>query len=277
MTPQRIAVFGATGTVGSLLVDVLMKQGHHVRALSRRAAAPPGAEAVRFDFAQPGQLGAVLEGMDAAHVLMPADNLSVIEYLTPVIRAAAERGVKVVFQSVMGVEANEADPYRQVELQLERSGLPYVILRPNWFSDNFHLMWSHDVRAGRLMLPAGVGETSFIDARDIADAAAVALTTNRFDGRAFTLTGPRALSFSEAAAVVARVTGRPLEYVAISEGAFIQRMCDAGFDVPYAEMLAALCAAVREQWTAATTDSVQVLTGHAARSFEQYAQERLKL
>ncbi|ATB48695.1 NmrA family protein [Corallococcus macrosporus DSM 14697] len=263
--------------MGSLLVEILVKQGHQVRALSRGATPLPGAEAVRFDFAQPDQLGAVLEGVDAAYVLMPADNLSVTEYLTPVIRAAAVRRVKVVLQSVMGVEANEEDPYRQVELQLERSGLPYVILRPNWFSDNFHLMWSHDVRVGRLMLPAGAGETSFIDARDIAEAAAVALTSHRFDRQAFTLTGPRALSFSEAAAVVSRVTGQPLEYVAISEGAFIQRMCDAGFDAPYAEMLAALCAAVREQWTAATTDGVQVLTGHAARSFEQYAQERLKL
>ncbi|QDE69393.1 NAD(P)-dependent oxidoreductase [Myxococcus xanthus] len=276
MTPQRIAVFGATGTVGSLLVDVLVKQGHQVRALSRKATARPDAEAVRFDFSQPSKLGAILEGVDAAYLLMPADSLNVIEYMGPVIRAAAERGVKVVFQSVMGVEANEADPYRQVELQLERSGVPYVILRPNWFSDNFHLMWSHDIRAGQLPLPAGTGETSFIDARDIAEAAAAALTTRQFDGQAFTLTGPQALSFANAAAVISRVTGRPLEYVALSEGAFILRMRDAGFDTPYAEMLAELFAAVREQWTATTTDGVQLLTGHAPRSFEQYAEERMK-
>lgn len=262
--------------MGSLLVDVLVKQGHQVRALSRKATARPDAEAVRFDFSQPSKLGAILEGVDAAYLLMPADSLNVIEYMGPVIRAAAERGVKVVFQSVMGVEANEADPYRQVELQLERSGVPYVILRPNWFSDNFHLMWSHDIRAGQLPLPAGTGETSFIDARDIAEAAAAALTTRQFDGQAFTLTGPQALSFANAAAVISRVTGRPLEYVALSEGAFILRMRDAGFDTPYAEMLAELFAAVREQWTATTTDGVQLLTGHAPRSFEQYAEERMK-
>lgn len=277
MTPQRIAVFGATGTVGSLLVDILVKQGHTVRALSRKATALPGAQAVRFDFSQPEMLGAVLDGINAAYVLMPADNLNVLGYLSPVIREAAARGVKVVFQSVMGVEANEADPYRQAELQLERSGTPYVILRPNWFSDNFHVMWSHDVRAGRLMLPAGNGETSFIDARDIAEAAAAALTTRKFDGQAFTLTGPQALSFGTAAAVISRARGQPLEYVPMTEAAFVQGMQSAGFDAAYAAMLAELFAAVREQWTAPTTDAIQALTGHAPRSFERYAEERLKV
>lgn len=276
MTTQRIAVFGATGTVGSLLVPHLVKQGHQVKALSRKATAFPGAEAVRFDYTQPEQLPAVLEGVTAAYLIMPADSVEVLAYLGPVIRAAAERGVKLVLQSAMGTEAEEANPYRQVELQVERSGVPFVILRPNWFSDNFHLMWSQDVQAGTLPLPAGTGKTSFIDARDIAEAAAVALTTNRFDGQGLTLTGPQALGFDEAAAIASRATGKPLEYVALTEEAFIQRMRGFGFDAPYAGMLAALFAAVREQWSAPVNDAVPVMTGHPARSFERYADDRLK-
>ncbi|GHG84310.1 NAD(P)H-binding protein [Comamonas sp. JC664] len=262
--------------MGSLLVPHLVKQGHQVRALSRKATALPSAEAVRFDYTQPEQLPAVLEGVTAAYLIMPADSVEVLAYLSPVIRAAAERGVKLVLQSAMGTEAEEASPYRQVELQVERSGVPFVILRPNWFADNFHLMWSQDVQAGELPLPAGTGRTSFIDARDIAEAAAMALTTNRFDGQALTLTGPRALGFDEAAAIASRATGKPLEYVALTEEAFIQRMRGFGFDAPYAEMLAALFAAVREQGSAPVTDAVSVMTGHPARSFERYAEDRLK-
>jgi len=76
--------------------------------------------------------------VDRAYVMLPTGYVNVKELLLPVIQAAAERRVKVVFQSVFGVDADDSIPYRQVEIALEKSGTPYVILRPNWFSDNFH-------------------------------------------------------------------------------------------------------------------------------------------
>jgi hypothetical protein len=54
-----------------------------------------------------------------------------VEYLQPVIQAAADRRVKVVLQTAIGVDADEKIPYRQVELFLIRTGIPFVILRPN--------------------------------------------------------------------------------------------------------------------------------------------------
>ena len=52
--------------------------------------------------------------------------------------------------SVFGVEADDSIPYRQVEIALfEKSGVPFVILRPNWFADNFHIFWKAGIRPRR--------------------------------------------------------------------------------------------------------------------------------
>ncbi len=90
----------------------------------------------------------------------------------------------------MGVDANDAIPLRQLELRIEAAGVPYVLLRPNWFFDNLHGRWFTSIsRAGQLALPAEAARTSFVDARDIADVAFVALTRPLLDGRALVLTG----------------------------------------------------------------------------------------
>ena len=103
-------------------------------------------------------------------------------------------------------------PYRQVEIAIEKSGVPYVILRPNWFADNFHIFWKAGIDHGVIAVPAAEGKTSFIDSRDIAASAAAALTSSRFDGKAFNLTGPAALSYGEAAEILSAVLGRKIAY-----------------------------------------------------------------
>ncbi len=195
------------------------------------------------------------------------------ELLLPVIQAAAERRVKVVFQSVFGVDADDSIPYRQVEIALEKSGTPYVILRPNWFSDNFHTFWKAGIDHGQIAVPAAEGKSSFIDVRDIAESAAAALTTNRFDGQAFNLTGPEAVSYAQAAQILSGVIGKPVAYTPIDDQAFIGILTGAGVPGDYAGFLASIFHPVREGWTAAVTDHVQLLTGKPPRSLATYARE----
>lgn len=191
---HKILVLGATGNVGQPLVQTLLRQGQQVKAASRSAKPVAGAESVVFDYARPETFPAAFEGVDRAYVMLPTGYVNSKELLLPVIQAAAERHVKVVFQSAFGVDADDSIPYRQVEIALEKSGTPFVILRPNWFSDNFHTFWKAGIDHGQIAVPAAEGQSSFIDVRDIAESAAAALTTNRFDGQAFNLTGPEAVS-----------------------------------------------------------------------------------
>jgi uncharacterized protein YbjT (DUF2867 family) len=269
----KILVLGATGNVGKPLVAELIARGETVKAASRSGVAVSGAEGVPFDFADEATFVPALEEVDRAYVLAPTGTLDPVGALLPFLRLAVERKVKIVLQSVYGVDADDSIPYRQVELFVERSGAPYVVLRPNWFTDNFQIFWLEGIRHGSISVPAGEGKSSFIDVRDIAASAAAALTTGRFDGQAFNLTGPEAVSYGEAAAILSKASGRTIAYKPATDSEFITVLVGAGVPKAYAEFLAAIFHPVREGWTAAVSSAVQTLTGRAPRSVEAYAEE----
>ncbi|MBS9477898.1 SDR family oxidoreductase [Ancylobacter radicis] len=263
----KVLVLGATGTIGRPLVKALLAKGAAVKAASRSGGPVEGAEGVAFDFADPATFGPALEGADRLFLMLPTGNTAITELLMPVVEAAVARRVKVVFLSVLGANADESIPYRQVELALERSGVPYVVLRPNWFADNFLNFWKPGIdHAGVIAVPAGEGKSSFIDTRDIADSAAAALTSDRFDGAAYDLTGPEALGYDAAADILAAALGKPVAYQAVDDATFIGILTGAGVPADYAAFLASIFYPVREGWTAVVTGDVERLTGHAPRT-----------
>ncbi|BEI23633.1 SDR family oxidoreductase [Vibrio fluvialis] len=272
---NKVLVLGASGHVGQPLVAELLAKGEQVKAASRSGQAFGAAEGVVFDFADPTTFDAAFDGVDRAYVMLPGGYVESKALLEPVIQAAAERNVKVVFQSVLGVDADDSIPYRQVEIALENSGVPYVILRPNWFADNFHTYWKAGIDQGVIGVPAGEGKSSFIDVRDIASSAAAALTTNRFDNQAFNLTGPEALSYAQAAQKISEALGKPVAYQAMEEGAFCDLLKSVGVPADYAEFLTSIFYPVREGWTAGVSDAVATLTGKAPRSLDEYIADHL--
>ncbi|MBY7837173.1 SDR family oxidoreductase [Vibrio fluvialis] len=272
---NKVLVLGASGHVGQPLVAELLAKGEQVKAASRSGQAFGAAEGVVFDFADPTTFDAAFDGVDRAYVMLPGGYVESKALLEPVIQAAAERNVKVVFQSVLGVDADDSIPYRQVEIALENSGVPYVILRPNWFADNFHTYWKAGIDQGVIGVPAGEGKSSFIDVRDIASSAAAALTTNLFDNQAFNLTGPEALSYAQAAQKISAALGKPVAYQAMEEGAFCDLLKSVGVPADYAEFLTSIFYPVREGWTAGVSDAVATLTGKAPRSLDEYIADHL--
>lgn len=272
----KVLVLGASGTVGRPLVTALLAKGEAVKAASRGGRSVEGAEGVVFEYGKPETFDAAFEGVDRVYVLLPSGYVKVKELLAPVIEAAAARKAKIVLQSAFGVDADDSIPYRQVEIALEKSGARYVILRPNWFADNFHTFWKAGIDHGQIAVPAGDGRTSFIDARDIAACAAAALTSSDFDGKAFNLTGPEALSYAEAAEILSKVVGKPIAYKAVDDAAFVGMLTGAGAPSDYAAFLASIFYPVREGWTAGVTDDVKTLTGAPPRSLRTYAQDRAR-
>ena len=270
----KILVIGATGNVGRPLVKALLARGEAVKAASRNGKPVEGAEGVVFDVADPMTFPHAFEDVDRAFVMLPSGYTEAKALLLPIIEAAATRGVKVVLQSVLGVDADDSIPYRQAEIALETSGVRWVVLRPNWFTDNFVNYWKPGIdAAGVIAVPAADGKSSFIDARDIADSAAAALTTDRFDGKAFNLTGPEALGYAEAAALISEAIGKPVAYQAVDDDTFVGILVGAGVPEVYARFLASIFHPVREGWTAVVTDDVRTLTGHPARQVAAWVEE----
>ena len=274
---NKILVLGATGNIGQPLTAALVAKGEKVKAASRTGKAVPGAESVVFDFTDSATIAPALEGVDRVYLMVPTGHIDVVSLVTPVLDYAISKGVKIVMQSVLGVDADDSIPYRQLELKVERSGVPFVILRPNWFTDNFHTFWLAGIKHGVIAVPAAQGKSSFIDVRDIAESAASALTSSAFDGSAFNLTGPEALSYADAASLLTQKSGHAIQYQPIDDDTFVGILSGAGVPEDYARFLASIFYPVREGWTALTTDAVTRLTGHAPRSVATYIDDHIEL
>ncbi len=266
---KTLLITAASGTVGTLLVDRLLAAGHSVKAASRTGKTGVSGR-VKFDFADPSTFEEAIAGVDAAYVVIPTGTMD-FESLTTFIDLAAAKGVKLVLQTAIGVDASDEIPYRQLELRVEKSGTGYVLLRPNWFFDNFHTFWLQGIRTHDLIaLPAGDARTTFIDARDIADAAAAALVGDQFDGQAITLTGADSLSYQEAADVISRLRNRAVRYEAVDTEGFTAYAQTTGLSATHAQFLAQVFYPVAQGWVSADTGEVARVTGRPPRRFVDY-------
>lgn len=267
---DTILILGGTGTIGAKVAAFLSERGEAVRIGTRT---PKAAADIRFDFTDPSTFEPAFSGVDRVYLLSPAGYTDQAGLVGPVLDFAIARKVKIVFQTAMGVDASDEIPFRRLELQIERSGAPFVILRPNWFSDNVGTYWLSQVRAGEVRLPAADGRTSFVDARDIAACAVAALTSDRFDGKAWDLTGPEAVTYADVAAALGKTLGKPVRYAAIDDATFVAEWAAAGMSEAYAKALSVIFGYVRLNYPARVTDAVETLTGDKPRPFDAYIRD----
>jgi uncharacterized protein YbjT (DUF2867 family) len=288
VTP-RIFVSGATGTTGAHLVDQLLERGANVRAgvrseEARRAFQARGVEAVRVDLADVDSIRIALAGVEKALSLSPlvpdqaAQGLAFVE-------AARLAGVsQLVRASAFG--ANAVEPAHRmnewhglVEQAVKASGIPYTIVRPNYFMQNYVTAAGSTIRsASAFYLPHGDGVISMLDARDLATVVAKVLTESGHEGKAYDLTGPVALSNHAVARTLSRAAGRPIAYVDVPEEAARSSMREAGMDSEVVEGLLEIAALVRTGgYISRVTPDFEVVAGVSATSFERFAEDHRRL
>ncbi len=270
---DSILVLGATGTIGQLVVSELVAKGETVKAAALDGQTHPDAEVLRFDFRDPASIAPLFEGVDRVFVLMPAAPLDVIAALMPVMRHVVDRKIKAVLLSTIAADVSDDNPYRRLELVLENSGLPFVILRPNWFADNFRTVWKDDVKNGELALPADEGLISFVDGRDVAASVATALTGTDFDGQTLVLTGPAAIPLSRAAEVMSHVTGRTVTFRPITSADYEARLTAEGVPEKLITERLAEFDTIRDGKASIVSPAVEKMTGRPPRFFETFAKD----
>lgn len=274
-----ILVTGATGTTGSELVRQLRDAGAPVRALVRdperaRELLGPGVELAEGDYDRPEALRTALEGVDRVYLLTPP-HPSQADWERGVLAHAADAGVAhVVRHSLLGADDDSpmqaARLHRGSERELEASGLAYTILRPNFFHQTFA---SGMVAQGSMYTAAGEGRVSFVDARDVAAAAAVVLTDEGHEGRTYVLTGPEALTFGEAAVTISAETGRPVQHVDIPADQLVAGMTQLGAPDWLARDVAALQTVYAAGGGAEVSDDIRRLTGREPRTLRDFVRE----
>ena len=219
-----VLVTGPTGKVGRRLIPLLARRGMTVRAAGRSpVGARAGIEPVRFDWTDESTFDAARKGVQAMYLVPgPVPQPEHADYMRILLDGAARAGVKrVVLLSVFGLDqAPPEDPLRRIELAVESSGVPYTLLRPGAFMQNFSegLRWDEPFAEGirerdEIVSPGGAGVVSYVSSEDIATTAAIALTENGHEGKAYALLGPEPLTLTQVAEHISWVAGRPIRYV----------------------------------------------------------------
>jgi uncharacterized protein YbjT (DUF2867 family) len=221
---STILVTGPAGKVGRRLIPLLARRGVTVRAASRSpVAARAGIEPVRFDWTDEATFEAARQGVSAMFLVAGSVPQAMhADAMRALLDSAARNGVeRVVLLSTFGVDkAPPENPLRRIELAVESSGVPYTIVRPAAFMQNFSegLRWregfAEGIRErGEIVGPGGDGVVSYVSTEDIAAIAAIALTEDGHGGKGYTPTGPERLTMAEVAEHISWVARRPIRYV----------------------------------------------------------------
>ncbi len=285
---MKVLVTGASGNVGQLVVRALSDEKVAVRGVVRRpesAAALrardlPGVEVVVTDLADEQAVPALLDGIDAVF-LVTANAADQLTQEQQVIRAAAAAGVQRLVKLSVGGAAPDAPlalarVHYAAEQELASSGLAYTVLRPGFFMDNLlqYIPWID--ASGQLPLPTGDGAMAMIHSQDIADVAAVELTSGLTGNRDLLLTGPEALSIDQALGRVGQIVGRPLSHIDSTREEFLRRYIEAGNTAEYAEDIATLYDGIlRPGYGAAITDTIEKTTHSAPRTIDDFARDHV--
>lgn len=249
----------------TLILGGTGKTGRRVAQRIRNARIASRAQG--FDLGDPASWA--LDGVTAAYLVEP--DLRAGPRLPRFVAEAVAAGARrlVLLSAPRAGEAGH--PLHAAEQAVRESGVGWTILHPNWFAQNFSEgPWAHGIRDGVLTLPAGEGRAPFVDAEDIAEVAAAALTTDHHHGRVYELTGPRAVGFGEAVELIARAAGRRIRYVDVQPEAFVRRQISHGVPPEVARLLTGLLADLRDSRGADVEDGVERALGRPARAFEDF-------
>ena len=279
----NILVTGATGTVGSTLVEKLAAAKVPARALVRspEKAAPIerlGLETTLGDLEKPETLRAALSGIEKVFLLSAPEERQA-ELQSNLIQAAKSAGVRhIVKLSAIGVGSGLESIslgrlHRKTEEEIERSGIAYTHLRPNGFMQN-SFMFAHTIRAqGAFYAPLGDARVSYVDARDVSAVAFRALTEDGHEGQAYEITGPDALSYHDMARLFSSALGKEVKYVDVPMEAARSSMLGMGMQKWLVDALLELFNFYGEGRADQVTDVVRKVTGKEPITFAQFVRD----
>lgn len=286
MAIERILITGATGNVGLETLRELMNHGSkpafEVLAGVRN---PDQAKAtltilpdrfVPLDFTRASTFDTALNGVSRVLLVRPPELSDVDAYFRPFIAAMRQAGVRhVTFLSLQGVENNPITPHHKIEKLIVEAGLAFTFLRPSFFMQNLSTTHRNEIRLrNELFVPAGNGQTSFVDVRDVAAVATLALTspTTQYLNRGYELTGPEALTYSEIAQILTTVIGRKITYRNPALLRFVwQKWRREKLPLGFTLVMAALYTVSKLGRAGRLTDETEQLLGRPPITFHQFA------
>jgi uncharacterized protein YbjT (DUF2867 family) len=277
MTAQTVAVFGASGNVGSVLTRMLADRGEQVHAFYHPSSAPrsPFPEGVielagSFDDAE--AIASAMHGADAAFLLTPPSD-SQPQWQRSLVDAAVTAGVgRLVklsaFESAADSPLQMGRWHHDGELAVAQSGLEHVIIRPQYFIQNLLIALAEAARTGVFRHAAAPElQLGIVDVADVAAVATVLLTEPGHEGEVVRPTGPAPISFEQMAAELSAATGTPVRYEQRNRGEMAQSFRDRGWPEWHIDDFFKIHG---EAASPTVTSAVQDVTGAPPASFSAF-------
>ncbi len=248
----RLLVTGASGQLGRLVIDALLKTtpAARISALVRKAEAAAAVSALGVsahvgDYTQPETLDAAFGGVDRLLLISSNEVGQRVAQHRNVVAAAKRAGVKLLaYTSLLHADVSPlglAGEHRETEAALRDAEAPFVLLRNGWYTENYAASISAALAHGALSGAAGEGRIASAARADYAEAAAAVLTAGEDQaGRIYELAGDESYTLSEFAAEIARQSGKAIAYNNLPEAEFKALLVAAGLPDAFAALLAEL-------------------------------------
>ena len=244
-----IAVTGASGQLGRLVMEGLLARvpAENIVAAVRNPAkvadlAARGVVVRTADYAKPETLDAAFAGVDRLLLISSSEVGGRVPQHRNVIEAARRAGVGLVaYTSILHADTTPLGlgaEHRETEALLRASGLPHVLLRNGWYTENYLASLPAALQHGAFVGSAGQGRIASAARADYAAAAVAVLTGEGQAGKVYELAGDTAYTLAELAAEVSRQTGRQIGYADMPQAEFRNVLVGAGLPEPIADLLA---------------------------------------
>jgi uncharacterized protein YbjT (DUF2867 family) len=280
---MKILVTGGTGRVGSEVVKELQKRNADIRLLVRKndAPTPTGVEAAVGDLLDPVSVEKAMDGVDKLYLLNAVLPDELTQGLIAYDLAKKLKLRHVVYHSVFRVEHFKDVPHFASKLAIESAlrefDVPFTIIRPNYFIQNDATLKDALTKTRIYPMPLGQVGISAVDIRDIAEAAAIALTSDGHFGKTYNLNGPEVLSGPKIASIWSGLLGKEIRYLGDDMDAFEEQMRKrapswSAFDIRM------MFEGYLERGFIAEEGDLETLTkllGHTPRRYEDFARETL--
>lgn len=284
----KIFVTGATGKLGGLVVDDLLRRTSSDNIIAGvRSASTETAEGLRAkgielrvaDYDEPGTLTTAFKGVD--RLLLVSSNAigRRLEQHKNVIHAAKQAGIGLVaYTSILHADTSPLPPAAEhlpTEAALKEAGLPFVLLRNGWYTENYGFTIKPALKNGVYPGNAGDGRSSAASRKDYAEAAAIVLSTPGHKGKTYELAGDDAFSLGELCAAVSDLAGRTIIYRNVPEQELAEALRQFGFPDAMATALAAWDAAIAKGGLEDHSHQLSQLIGRPTTPFRDTIRELL--
>jgi NAD(P)H dehydrogenase (quinone) len=255
---MTIVVTGATGHLGHLIVEALLRDGvapSDIVAGGRDLTklgdlAVKGVRVASIDYDEPKTLEAALAGSDTLMLVSASEPGKRVAQHKAAIDAAVAAGVtRIVYTSAPHATTSPlilAPEHKATEELIAASGIPATILRNGWYTENYVSAALQSAESGALVSSVGDGRVSSASRKDYADAAAVVLTTDGHEGKVYELSGDVAWTQEELASAISEVTGKKVVYTPVSTEQHAAILKSIGLDDGTIGFVTSLDAGIRD-------------------------------